>query len=506
MGSNILELKNICKNFPGVVALDDVSFCVKRGEVHALMGENGAGKSTLVKIITGVYQRDGGEIIFDDRAINPRSVHESSQEGISAIFQELNMVPHLSISENIFVGQYPKKNGVIQWQLIHDQAQKMLSEIGLMLDVKAELATQSTAIQQMVAIVRAINTNAKLIVMDEPTSSLDTQETNTLFKIIRQLKEKSITTIFISHRLDEIFEVCDTVSVLKDGKYEGTYEAASLTKYELVKKMVGREVNQKKRIVECQKSFEDGYLCEISHAKWKNKVKDVSFSIQKGEILGLAGLLGSGRTESAKLLFGCNALDDGEIVYEGKNVKLKTPRDAVKRKIAFCSENRRVEGIIPNLSVEDNIALVHLPELSNALGGIDKKKKSEIANKYIDELMIKTPSPKQKIKNLSGGNQQKVLLARWLCMQPKLIILDEPTRGIDVGAKSEIEKLIHQFSEQGISVLMISSELEELVRNCDRIVVIREGENIAELCGEDIHEETIIQKIAEHHNTGEGIN
>jgi len=499
--SNVLEMQNISKTFPGVKALNNISFSIKRGEVRALMGENGAGKSTLIKILSGVYQKDSGNIIFDGKEIDPKSVLESAREGISAIYQELNLIPYLSISENIFAGFYPVKNGMIQWREMEERAAKMFADIKVDVDIKnAELSSMSTAVQQMVAIVRAINMmDAKLIIMDEPTSSLDAAETKSLFEIIRDLKKKNISVIFITHRLDEVFEICDTVTVLKDGEYVGTRNVKDINKYELVKMMIGHEVAEERKTAINTIRDSKSYLCELRNIAWNPKLSNINFSIRKGEILGLGGLLGSGRSECAQILFGCNIPDSGEVFYEGNRISLKSPVGAVKRKMAFCTESRRTEGIIPNMSVEENICIANLSEFSNKIGWTKRKKTRSETERFVKEFSIKTPSIKQLVKNLSGGNQQKVLLARWLCMNPKLIILDEPTRGIDVAAKAEIEKMIREFAGRGISILMISSELPELVRNCDRIIIIYEGKTIKELSGNDMSEERIMQTITKFH-------
>lgn len=496
----LLEMKNICKSFPGVKALSNVDFKVRRGEVHALMGENGAGKSTLIKILTGIYTKDSGKIIFDNKEINPASALQAQQLGISTIYQELNLIPYASICENIFLGREPKKFGMIDWKKIEQEADRLLSNMGIKVDVKQPLNAQSTAIQQMVSIARAVSINAKLVVMDEPTSSLDEKEVKVLFNVIRKLKEQNISVIFISHRLDEIFEICDNVTILKDGELVGESTVKELTKIKLISKMIGRDatsiVHKKKDY--SQSKATDEVICRAKNVKKGVKLNGIDLEIKRGEIVGLAGLLGSGRTEFAKILFGADAYDEGELEIHGKKVKFKLPKDAINMNLAFCSEDRKMEGIIPHMSVRENITLAILPKLSRA-GIVSKKKQDEIVTKYIKRLGIKTPSAEQLIRNLSGGNQQKALLARWLCMNPELVILDEPTRGIDVGAKAEIEELIQEMAAQGISVLMISSELEELVRGCDRVAVIRDGRKVKELEGQDISEENIMNAIAEGH-------
>ena len=494
----LLEMKKICKSFPGVKALKGVDFRVKAGEVHALMGENGAGKSTLIKVLTGIYTKNSGEIFFNGNNVNPSTALQAQQIGISTIYQELNLVPYLSICENIFLGRETKKFGIIDWKTVENQSERILAEMGINVDVKQPLNQQSTAIQQMVSIARAISINAKLVVMDEPTSSLDETEVKVLFKVIRKLKEKNISVIFISHRLDEIFEICDSMTILKDGELVGEYQVKDITRIEMISKMIGRDasaiVKYKKNYAESKIS--DKVVCKACNIRRGVKLNGIDLEIREGEVVGLAGLLGSGRTELAKILFGSDSHDEGEIHVSGKRVKFRLPKDAIGMNFAFCSEDRKVEGIIPHMSVRENMTLAILPRLSK-FGVVSKKKQDEIVDKYIKRLGIKTPHAEQKIRNLSGGNQQKVLLARWLCMNPKLVILDEPTRGIDVGAKAEIERLIQEMAAEGISVLMISSELEELVRGCDRVVVIRDGRKIKELSGDEICEDSIMKAIAE---------
>ncbi len=501
MDNNILlEMTNIKKAFPGVKALKGVDFSVKAGEVHALMGENGAGKSTLIKILTGIYTKDEGNIVFMGRNINPHSSLEAQKEGISTIYQELNLVPYLSIYENIFLGREITKNGIIDRKSAKEKAKEILHNMGIDVDVNLPLNTQNTAIQQMVAIARAVSVEAKLVVMDEPTSSIDEKEVKVLFNLIRKLKEQNISVVFVSHRLDEIFEICDRITILKDGELVGAYDVPEITRLELVSKMIGRDassiIDYKKEYNEKLKNSET--ICSVKNVKMGVKLNGIELNIKKGEVLGLAGLLGSGRTELAKVLFGDANICEGCIEIEGEKVKLRIPKDAINKGFAFCSEDRKIEGIIPHMSVKENLTLAILPKISKA-GVISRKEQSEIVQKFIKRLGIKTPHENQMIRKLSGGNQQKVLLARWLCMKPKLIILDEPTRGIDVGAKAEIEKLIQELAAEGISVLMISSEIEELVRGCDRIVILRDGRKAGELVGDEISQDNIMQSIAGAH-------
>jgi ABC-type sugar transport system ATPase subunit len=500
--NRLLEMQNINKVFPGVKALSNVNFSVKEGEVHALMGENGAGKSTLIKILTGIYPKDSGKIVFDNTEINPRTAMEAQQLGISTIYQELNLIGSLSIAENIFLGRQPLKNGIIDWKTIEVEAQKILKDMGLEINVMEPLDSQSTAVQQMIAIARALSINVKLVIMDEPTSSLDQNEIQVLFEVIRELKQKGISVIFISHRLDEFFEICDHVTILKDGDNVGDFPIKDVTKVFLISKMIGREASgilaSKKKYVES--TVKNEKLCEVKNIYQGIRLHGIDLDIKKGEIAGLAGLLGSGRTELAKVIFGDTVPKKGEILFEGKNINFRNPRDAIKKGIGFCSEDRKDEGIFPYLPIRENLTLSILSDVS-MFGIISKKKQNQIVDKYIKAFEIKTTGYRQLIRNLSGGNQQKVLLSRWLCKSPKLLILDEPTRGIDVGAKAEILQLILNLAKQGISVLLISSELEELTSVCDRIFVLREGKKILELEGAEISEQRITRSIAEGHQT-----
>lgn len=491
----ILNIKSLNKHFTGVKALDDVSFSVRRGEVHALMGENGAGKSTLIKILTGIYRADSGEIIFDGESCAFHNALSAQHAGISTIYQELNMIPYLSVSENIYLGRYPMKKGGIDWKAMHKMAQKLVDDLGVDIDVTRPLNHYGTAKQQIIAILRAISLKSKLIVMDEPTSSLDANEVEILFGIMDKLKRDGVTIIFITHRLDEVFTKGDRISVLKDGKYVGTFDVDKTSQYELLTHMIGKK-NLSMGLVKPAGNFDQSKdALDVHHITRVPYVNDVSFKVKRGEIVGLAGLLGSGRTEIARIIFGCDMPDSGEVSIEGKKIRLRTPKDAVEAGMAFCTENRREEGLFGDISVQNNIAICSLSKLSKG-GFINLKERKTISEKYVDKLAIRTPSIDQLIKNLSGGNQQKVILARWMATNPKLIILDEPTRGIDVGAKVEIEKLIHEFSDRGIGVLLISSEMSELVRNCDRIIVLRDGHIVGELDKKEISEKNIMWMIA----------
>jgi len=497
----ILEMKHISKTFPGVKALKNVQFTVHKGEVMAFMGENGAGKSTLIKIITGYYHKDPGEGIFyfDGTEVNPRNTEESQKLGISTIFQELNLSPFLSIAENIYLGNSPKKRGLIDWKTMNVNARKAMLDLGVDVDVTESLNIQSTAIQQMVSIARALARNTKLLIMDEATSSLDNSEVSILFDVVKKLKAKGISTIFVTHKMDEIYRICDRVTIFKDGEYVTCRPLSELPKFELISLMIGRDASElmnkhKQYVPEKQKTE---IICKIEGIEKANRrLNGVNLEIHKGEVVGLAGLLGSGRTETAKVIFGDDINYEGELYMGNMAVKFKNPRGAIKKGCAFCSEDRKTEGIFPHMTVQDNLTMSNLGKISK-FGLINSREQKRISKEYISKIDIKTPSLMAKIKNLSGGNQQKVILSRWLAMNPDLIILDEPTRGIDVGAKGEIENLIKQISDSGISVLYISSELDELVRGCDRIVILRDGKNVGELIHNEISADAIMNIIAE---------
>ena len=499
--SVLLSMEGIEKSFPGVKALKGISLQVEEGEVHALMGENGAGKSTLIKVLTGVYGKDQGKIFFAGEEIHCKSPAEAGELGISTIYQELNLIPYQTVYENMFLGRERKKNAFfLDRKSMQEEAEKALGELGLHIDVKKSLNQYSTAIQQMVAIARAVRSKARLVIMDEPTSSLDQNEVQVLFRIIHQLKEKKISVLFISHKLDEVYEICDSMTIFRDGETVGSFAVKDIDQYKLISLMIGKE--WKERVREEKQSFSSAEtILSVKEAKLAMRLSGVNLSIKKGEILGLAGLLGSGRTELAELLFGTEKAGEGEVFWMDEAYFQRNPSKSIEKGMGFCTEDRKTEGILPNLSVEENMTIAMLPNLQKN-GFIDFAKQRELAKRYVELLRIKTPSLSQKIRNLSGGNQQKVLLARWMCMNPKLMILDEPTRGIDIGAKEEIEKLIQGLSKEGISVLMISSELSELARNCHRVVVLRDGKVRGEMEGEEISEDAIMAMIAEDGKEG----
>ncbi|WP_319757021.1 sugar ABC transporter ATP-binding protein [uncultured Sphaerochaeta sp.] len=494
MGANILELHDIVKGFSRTQVLHEVSLNIKQGSVHALMGENGAGKSTLIKIITGIYQADSGEMNYNGSTGFFKNSLEAQHAGISAIYQELNLLPYLSVAENIFISNYPfKKNGSIDWTQVYQKAQRLIDDIHIDIDVRQPVRGYGTAKQQIVAIIRAINMKSKLVIMDEPTSSLDSNEVEVLFSLIDMLKAKGIAVIFISHRIDEVYKKCDEISILRDGHLIGTYKTEELPHMKLLEKMIGRQYVESSR--KSKRTCTDELLLEVDHLKQEPKVQDVSFTVHKGEIVGLAGLLGSGRTEVAHLIFGLAKRDAGTVLFEGDEKASSSPSLALKHKMAFCTENRREEGIFPNASIINNMCACANDSISK-MGIIDYKKKVDLTNHYCNKMRVKKTGILQRIKFLSGGNQQKVVVGRWLSTNPKFIILDEPTRGIDVGAKQEIENLIQEFAENGIGVLLISSEQQELVRNCDKIIVLNNGVSIGELADDAISERRILEMIA----------
>lgn len=496
----LLQAEGVTKTYPGVVALAGADLRVRPGEVHALVGQNGAGKSTLVKILTGAVRRDAGTLIFDGRPINFSSPQDAQANGISTIYQEINLVGYRSVAENIFMGREPRRLGLINWRAMNREAARLLDHVGVHIDVRQPLMTFNIALQQMVAIARAVSFQSKLVVMDEPTSSLDDREVETLFTVIRGLRDQGVAVVFITHRLDELYAVCDRVTIMRDGRTVAERAMNEVTKLELVASMLGRDLG------EVQQRGATGFdasthkverepLLEAVHLQRGRSLQDASVSVGRGEIVGLAGLLGSGRTEVARVIFGADRPERGEIAYQGRRTSFSAPAEAIRAGVGYCSEDRKAEGIIPHLSVRDNLTLAALPVLSRH-GVVDRARQREIVDRFISRLGIKTSGPEQTIRELSGGNQQKVLLARWLCLHPKLLILDEPTRGIDVGAKIEIQSLIDELAKDGLGVLMISSEIEELTEGSDRVAVLREGRTVAELSRSEISQDAVITAMA----------
>lgn len=496
--SPVLELVGVSKGFPGVKALSNVNFRLFPGEVHTIMGQNGAGKSTLVKVLTGVHPPDQGRILLQGQAIYPESTQGAQNLGISTVYQEVNLCLNLSVAENIFIGRYPMRGPVIDWALIHKQSKALLADLDIDVDVSAPLSKYSLAIQQMVAICRAISVSAKVLILDEPTSSLDDSEVQMLFAVIRRLCKQGIAVLFITHFLDQTYEISDRITVLRNGELEGEYLVADLSRRVLVNKMLGFEPKESKIDVAVQNNASDASNPAYLQARGlgrRGALAPVDIDCRKGEVLGLCGLLGSGRTELARLLFGADKADYGDVQINGKKVKLNSPRSAISAGIGFCSEDRKLEGAILELSVRENIILA-LQARAGVLRRIPRKRQNEIANEYVKSIGIKTPNIETAIGKLSGGNQQKALLARWLATAPQMLILDEPTRGIDVGAKTDIMDYMIALCRKGMAILFISSELEEVIRCSDRLTVLRDRKAVAQYKRGELDEDSAMRVIA----------
>lgn len=493
-------MRGICKEFPGVKALDNVDFHLDRGEIHALMGENGAGKSTLIKILTGMYRADSGEIALNGERIVPRSVFHMQSAGVSTIYQEINLIPNMTVCQNIALAR--EKTGLmgkIDWREARERSRQALARLGLDIDVDKPLNAYGTAVQQMVAIARALSADSTVVVMDEPTSSLNDGEAAALFKLVRALRDQGVTFLFVSHKLREVFDLCDTVTVLRDGKLVDRRPLAELDQYSLVSMMIGRDAAQVIRRRGAAPARTDSQMiCSLEGVKRGSRVRGLDFAIARGEVLGLAGLLGSGRTETLRLLFGVDQPDEGIIRVDGEEMRFNTPRDAIARHFAFCPEDRKHDAILPNMSVMDNIAITSIRGLSRK-GIVSRSRKLAMARENIAAFGIKASSPHQTIRTMSGGNQQKAILARWLATKPRLLLLDEPTRGIDVGARAEILDMIRDMAAKGLAVVIVSSEWDELFQVCDRILVYRDGVSLRSLSGEEMTEEAIVAAIAGEH-------
>jgi len=497
----LLNAAHISKFYgKAVVALDDVQFDLKAGEVHALLGENGAGKSTLIKVLTGVEERDGGTVLLNDREIHPKSTQEAQNIGISTVYQEVNLCPNLSVAENIYIGREPRnKIGKIDWKKMNINAKELLKRFNLDINITKNLDHYSVAVQQMVAIARACDVDAKVLILDEPTSSLSAVEVEKLFEIMHKLREAGMGIVFVTHFLDQVYEVTDRITVLRNGQYVGTYHTEKLPRVELVAKMIGKDyagLNESAAAVYLEEQdWKQEELIEISSVNGPGTIQDFNLKIHRGEVLGLSGLLGSGRSETARLLFGIDHIENGSMFIKKEKVHFKHSLDAIRRGIAFCPENRKTEGIIGELSIRDNIILA-LQTKRGMFHKISNKEAQELADKYIERLAIKTPDADQLIKNLSGGNQQKVILARWLATEPEFLMLDEPTRGIDIGTKAEIQKIVIQLAGEGMAVLFISSEIDEMFRCCKRMVVLRDMKQAGILSGKEISEEAVMRIMA----------
>ena len=496
----VLRMEGITKRFGTATALDHVSLAIARGEVHALVGENGAGKSTLVKLMTGAYHRDGGTMFLDDVPMQFASPAEAQAAGVCAVHQDVHLLGLRTVAENLFLGREPRAWWLVQWARMNDDARSLLAELGLDIDPRATLSDLSIAHQQMVAITRGVSLGAKVLVLDEPTSSLSVREVAILFGLIAKLRARGTAIVYISHRFDEIYAVCDRVTVLRDGKLVETRPLAGLERIDLICLMLGKSRDALRlgatAFAERGPVSLDTPVLRAENLSYAPRLHGVSVDVRSGEIVGLAGLLGAGRSETAHVLFGAVKGESGSMQINGAPYSPKGPRDAIRAGIGFVSEDRKADGIIPELSVRENLTLAALPTLTK-YGVVLKERQTAIVDRYMARLGIKASSADQKIRELSGGNQQKVLLARWLCTEPKLLILDEPTRGIDIGARGEIQRLVNELAESGLGVLMVSSELEELVEGCSRVVVLRDGRSIAELRGDEISEHTIIHAMAD---------
>jgi len=500
----LIQMTHISKSFPGVAALDDVPLELKSGEIHALLGENGAGKSTLIKILTGVEERDGGSILLEGAPIFPKSPQDAQRLGISTVYQEVNLCPNLSVAENIYIGREPKKRGSIDWKKINRDSRALLDRFSLDIDVTKNLDSYSVAVQQMVAIARAVDISAKVLILDEPTSSLSSVEVEKLFEVMNMLKAQGMGILFVTHFLDQVYAVSDTITVLRNGRYVGTYATKELPRTQLVGKMLGKEYAELDLSSEKEELIggERERLLEMKQACGPGTISNIDLNIYKGEVLGISGLLGSGRSEIVRLIFGIDRLEQGEMKLNGEKLAGKGPLPAIRRGVAFCPENRKTEGIIGELSIRENIILA-LQAKRGMLKAISRAQAERIADKYIKMLEIKTPSQDQRAKNLSGGNQQKVILARWLATDPQLLMLDEPTRGIDVGTKAEIQKIIVGLAERGMTVVFISSEIDEMLRCCSRMIVLRDRKKVGELSGKEIAESAVMSLIAGGVKNGE---
>ena len=488
-------MKGISIQFPGVKALDEVDFSLKRGEVHALLGENGAGKSTLIKCLTGVHHMDTGTILLDGQEIHPSSPQAAIAMGISTVFQEVSLCPNLTVAENIFIGRQPMAGPRIDWKTMNRRAVELMERMGMSIDVTRPLSNYSIAIQQMVSIARAVDIQAKVLILDEPTSSLDEHEVQRLFDVVRSLKAEGLGIIFITHFLDQVFEISDQITVLRNGRLVGQFATDSISKLELVTHMIGKDMNVIFNLKRAQQNPDAPVVLQAEHIGIPGKVEDISLEVKRGELVGFAGLLGSGRTETAEMLFGVTRPQHGEIKKDGQPLSLKAPLDAINRKIAFCPEDRKRDGIIGDLSVRENIFLA-VQAKRGFLKPMSRQEQQALADKYIQLLSIATPDAEKKVGELSGGNQQKVILARWMATNPDVLILDEPTRGIDVGAKAEIQRLMLEMCGQDMAVIFISSELDEIIRCSNRIIVMRDGAKAAELDGENCQQADILAIIA----------
>ena len=493
--SYVLSAVGIDKVFPGAKALDRVDFSLRRGEVHALLGENGAGKSTLVKCLTGAYRRDGGRILLDGEEVDPRDTLEAQQLGIGTVYQEVNLLPILTVAENLFLGRQPRRFGLVDARAMNRRARALLAEYDLDIDVTAGLSAYSVAVQQVVAIARAVDLSGKVLILDEPTASLDTHEVALLFRIVRRLKERGLGIVFITHFLEQVYEISDRITVLRNGQLVGTRETAELPRRDLIAMMLGRELVGEVGSGHRHATTGGDVRYRFRAFGRKGHIRPFDLDVRTGEVVGIAGLLGSGRTETAEILFGAERADSGTAEADDRPLDLSSPRAAIREKFGFCPEDRKVDGIVGDLSVRENIALA-LQARRGWARPLSRGEQDRLADHYIKALDIRTSDREKPIRLLSGGNQQKAILARWLATNPDFLILDEPTRGIDVGAHAEIIRLIEELCGKGMSLIVISSELEELVAYSSRVLVLRDRAHVAELAGERVTTGAIVEAIA----------
>ena len=499
MSQNILELKKISKSFSGVEVLRDVSFELRPGEVHALLGENGAGKSTLVKIITGVHQPDRGEILLDNRPVQFNNTHDSRQAGIAAIYQELTLFPDLDVAENIFVGRQPLGAGRrVDWRRLYAESGKLLDSLGVKLDLKQKARSLSIAQQQMVEIARAFSIKARILIMDEPTSSLTLSEVADLFRLVQRLRSEGTAIVFISHRLEELFEIADRVTVLRDGAYVNTRSMKDITRDDLIRMMVGRTISN---LFPKQDVKAGDVILKVENLTRVGSFQDVSFELRRGEILGLAGLVGAGRTNVARAIFGVEPATSGDIQIDGRKVVVTSPQQAIELGLAYVPEDRQLHGLIPAMHITSNISLPMLAEYSS-MGWLQGKSERKSTYEAARQMEVRANNIWQLARELSGGNQQKVVLAKWLSTKPRILILDEPTRGIDVGTKAAVHELMSKLASEGLAILMISSELPEILGMSDRIIVMREGRVTAQFARAEATQEKIISAATQNITIG----
>ena len=496
----VLEMRDISKNFTGVRALSHVDFTLRKGEIHALMGENGAGKSTLIKVLTGVHEFESGSIHMagNSNAILNHSPQEAQANGFSTVYQEVNLCPNLTVAENLFIGREPRKMGMIDWKQMNERSGKLLESLDIHVPPTQMLEECSIAIQQMIAIARAVDMKCRVLILDEPTSSLDDDEVEKLFVLMRRLRDEGVGIIFVTHFLEQVYAVCDRITVLRNGELVGEYETKDLPRVMLVAKMMGKDFDDLADIKgehKDKKKAKPEPVIEAKGISHKGTIKPFDLTINKGEVIGLTGLLGSGRSELVRAIYGADKAETGTLKVKGKEAKINSPLDAMKLGMAYLPEDRKAEGIIADLSVRENI-IIALQAKRGMFHPLSKKEMEDAADKYIKLLQIKTASRETPIKSLSGGNQQKVILGRWLLTNPDYLILDEPTRGIDIGTKTEIQKLVLVLADQGMAVTFISSEVEEMLRTCSRMAVLRDGQKVGELEENELSQSGVMKAIA----------